>query len=300
MSLLPLRGESTAEPDEPRVVGLAGEDADETFEVLSSSTTREVLAALYEQPLTPSEVRDSVGTSLQNVHYHLDKLEEAALIEPAGVGYSEKGTEMTVYAPTSEAVVLFAGRRDDRSRLRSMLSRLFGVVLALGVGTATLRWFVESQTGRSVTEQAESGGGGDREFASSSGADGAAGGGAATGDGADTGGDAVTTADGGGGGDVSIASGGDGAATDGVEQATEAAPAATESPTSLDGAGQATEAATQTPADVARPAADTGATGAESIPQQVADALVAEPALAFLLGGLFVLCVVGVVWYTTR
>lgn len=112
------------------------EDADAAFDALASETARRVLSALYEEPRTPSAVQEAVGTSLQNVHYHLDNLETAGLIEPAGTGYSETGTEVTVYAPSSEAVVLFAGDSDDASRLRDRLAGLFGLALVVGVGTA--------------------------------------------------------------------------------------------------------------------------------------------------------------------
>ena len=294
MSLLPLRGESSADPDEPRVVGLAGEEADETFEVLSSGTTREVLAALYQEASTPSEIRDHIGTSLQNVHYHLGKLEDADLIEPAGVGYSEKGTEMTVYAPTSEAVVLFAGRRDDRSRLRSMLSRVFGVVLALGVGTAALRWFVRNQTTQSFS-------GGDSASGSAEYGGGAPSGGGAAGNGANASGagdtaatrvaesTAQATGGGGGGGGVSIASNDGGATT--------APPAPTSSPDP----GAATTTSPGTTADAVNRTTEAATShDPTTVPGQVAHALSTEPALAFLLGGLFVLCLVGLAWYTAR
>ncbi|WP_254545035.1 ArsR/SmtB family transcription factor [Halomarina pelagica] len=171
MSLLPLRGTPTSEPGEPRVVGLDGERADEIFDTLSAGTTREVLARLYDQPATPAELRDAIGTSLQNVHYHLGKLEDANLIEAAGVGYSEKGTEMTVYAPTSEAVVLFAGRSDDRSRLRSLLSRLFGVALALVVATLLLRRYLYGSLLPQFGGGSPAGGGGDAGSAGGAGGD---------------------------------------------------------------------------------------------------------------------------------
>lgn len=132
MSLLPSRVDVTPDPGEPAVVDIA--DADETFDVLGSRTARTILSTLYEDPRPPTEVRDAVGTSLQNVHYHLDRLESAGLIEPVGTGYSEKGTEMTVYGPASEAVVLFAGRERDRSRLRDLLARVVGAVVVLAAG----------------------------------------------------------------------------------------------------------------------------------------------------------------------
>ncbi len=117
MSILPLRDESQPPPNAPRILGLDSEAADKAFEVLTASTTRAVLSIIYEQPSTPTEIHDEVGTSLQTVHYHLEKLEDAGLIEPAGDEYSENGTEMTLYAPVTEAIALFAGRAPTSQRL---------------------------------------------------------------------------------------------------------------------------------------------------------------------------------------
>ena len=136
MSLLPNRPDVSPSPETPRVLEVSDEDADAAFDALSSETARRVLSAIYEEPRAPAAVREEVGTSLQNVHYHLDNLETAGLIEPAGTGYSETGTEVTIYAPSSEAVVLFAGDADDASRLRDRLAGLFGLALVVGAATA--------------------------------------------------------------------------------------------------------------------------------------------------------------------
>lgn len=112
MSAFPMRGEPDATPAEPRILSLEGEAADEVFETLGASTTRTVLSIIYERPATSTEIRDEIDTSLQNAHYHLRKLEDVGLIESAGVGYSEKGMEMTIYAPTTKAIVLFCGTED--------------------------------------------------------------------------------------------------------------------------------------------------------------------------------------------
>lgn len=135
MSLLPSRLQVTASPDEPKVLDIDGEEAAAAFDALGSETARAVLAATYEEPKTPPEIRETVGTSLQNVHYHIDRLQGADLLEPAGTGYSAKGNEMTVYGPASEAVVLFAGEEADGSRLRETIGRLFGLALVVGLST---------------------------------------------------------------------------------------------------------------------------------------------------------------------
>ncbi|WP_338729300.1 helix-turn-helix domain-containing protein [Haladaptatus sp. DJG-WS-42] len=147
--LLPLRADPEISPGDPRLVDVDSEAADEVFEALASRTARRILAVLYDDARTPTEIREEVGTSLQNVHYHLDKLQNAGLITPAGTGYSEKGKEMTVFAPTNESVVLFAGDERQQSLLRGVLTRLVGAIVllagaTLGLQYALANWFVQS------------------------------------------------------------------------------------------------------------------------------------------------------------
>lgn len=160
MSLLPRFVES--EPDDPRVLDVTGDDAGEAFDALSSETARRILATVYDEPSTPTEVREEVGTSLQNVHYHLDRLESAGLVQEAGVGYSEKGNEMTVYAPESEAVVLFAGEEHQRSRLQDVLGRILGLYVLLAVASIVVALFTrERGSGETLTARSGDGATGD-------------------------------------------------------------------------------------------------------------------------------------------
>ena len=125
--VFPLRSSVELEDREPRLVDMDDERADDVFEALGSETTRRVLSALHEEPRTASDLADVTDTSVQNAQYHLEKLQEVDLIESVETWYSERGTEMTVYAPADEALVLFAG--EDRSRsLRSLFKRVVGSV----------------------------------------------------------------------------------------------------------------------------------------------------------------------------
>lgn len=90
--------------------GLVGlEDPGTVFEVLSSSTARTILGALYRNPGPASDVATRVGTSLQNSTYHLNRLQDADLVNVVDTWYSAKGTEMNDYAPVNDPLVLFAG-----------------------------------------------------------------------------------------------------------------------------------------------------------------------------------------------
>ncbi len=134
--LLPFRPSDRArEPREPRLVDIGDEEADAVFAALSAETARDILGRLYREPGTATDVAEAADTSLQNARYHLEKLQSAGLVEPVDTWYSSRGTEMTVYAPTSEPLVVAAGPDEQTSILRSALGRLVGALGVLGVAS---------------------------------------------------------------------------------------------------------------------------------------------------------------------
>jgi len=223
MSLLPSRPDASPSEDAgPRVIGVDSEDADDVLAALSSSTARQLLAELHDDPAPPSELAEQVDTSLQNVQYHLEKLQSAGAVEVVETAYSEKGREMDVYAPADQPLVIFAGDESEGSTLRSALSRLVGALAALALGSLV----VQELFGRTSILPSPTGG------------DGAAGG----------------SADGGGDGDVSIASEGDGGATGtATETATEETVRAQDTTATATGTPGETQTAveTSTPTEIA-------------------------------------------------
>jgi DNA-binding transcriptional ArsR family regulator len=135
-NLLP-GGEVEEADEEPRVLGLDDEDADDVLGALSSETARDLLTAVHEEPATASELAAAADTSLQNAQYHIEKLEAAGLIEVRGTRYSAKGREMAVYGPNDSPLVLFAGERQESEGIRTALTTFLGSV-ALLAGVAVL------------------------------------------------------------------------------------------------------------------------------------------------------------------
>ncbi|WP_224269094.1 ArsR/SmtB family transcription factor [Haloprofundus salinisoli] len=119
---------SAADEAEPRVIGVDSEDADDLLSALSSDTARTLLSKLHEEPDTPSGLASRVDSSLQNVQYHLKKLENAGLVGVVDTVYSEKGREMSVYAPSDRPLVVFAGRESESTGLKTALKRLLASV----------------------------------------------------------------------------------------------------------------------------------------------------------------------------
>lgn len=95
------------EPDrETRLVELDTTEAAELCGVLASETATEILSALNDEPMVTSDVAERVGTSLQNAHHHLGRLCEADLVRVVDTWYSSRGSEMKVYAPVNERLVI--------------------------------------------------------------------------------------------------------------------------------------------------------------------------------------------------
>jgi DNA-binding transcriptional ArsR family regulator len=147
--LLPIQSETEVPDAGPRVVDLEGEDADAVFSALSSDTARNIYRALQEEPHTPSEIAEAADTSIQNVRYHLDNLEDAGLIEVVDTWYSSRGNEMSVYAPTSDALVLASGE-EQTSRLKTALSRLVSGIVVLALASLAFQRAAKSFVGGKI------------------------------------------------------------------------------------------------------------------------------------------------------
>ncbi|MFP8951808.1 helix-turn-helix domain-containing protein [Natrialbaceae archaeon A-arb3/5] len=142
--LFPFRSETAAQDGQPRVVDLEGEDADAVFSALSSTTARRIYAQLDEDPATPSDVADAIDSSIQNVRYHLENLEDAGLVEVVDTWYSSRGNEMSVYA-TTDGPLIVTSDESTATQLKTALSRLIGGIGALAGGSllvqyGTTRW----------------------------------------------------------------------------------------------------------------------------------------------------------------
>lgn len=107
-SAFPYRTPTDHTPCERTIVCADSENPSDLLQTVSSQTAQQVLATLNNGPATVSDIAEAIGTSIQNAKYHVNRLCKADLIEPVDTWYSEKGTEMTVYAlSVKELVVQF-------------------------------------------------------------------------------------------------------------------------------------------------------------------------------------------------
>ncbi|MDS0476429.1 helix-turn-helix domain-containing protein [Natrinema sp. 1APR25-10V2] len=154
--LFPFRSETAAEEGQPRVVDLEGEDADAVFAALSSTTARRIYAHLDDEPATPSDIADAIDSSIQNVRYHLEKLEDAGLVEVVDTWYSSRGNEMSVYA-TTDGPLIVTSDESRATQLKEALSRFIGGVGALAGGSLLVQYGLTRWLGPAPTGTADGG-----------------------------------------------------------------------------------------------------------------------------------------------
>ncbi|MFC3958103.1 ArsR/SmtB family transcription factor [Halovivax cerinus] len=136
--LFPLRSDAPTTDGTPRVVDLDDEDADDVFSALSSTTARRIYATLDADPGTPSDVAEAIDSSIQNVRYHLDKLEDAGLVEVVDTWYSSRGNEMSVYA-TANGPLIVTSDESRAAQLKRAVSRYVGGIGVLAAASFALQ-----------------------------------------------------------------------------------------------------------------------------------------------------------------
>lgn len=276
--LFPFRSEPAETEGQPRVVDLEGEDADAVFSALSSTTARRIYARLDDEPGTPSDVADAIDSSIQNVRYHLENLEDAGLVEVVDTWYSSRGNEMSVYA-TTDGPLIVTSDESTATRLREALSRFVGGIGALAGGSLLVQYGL-TRWAESVAESPSGG------TTSSGTADGDGADGSSAGDG--------ESADGPSAGDAESADGPSTGDNGGDDFETQTSPDDGAETTGGDNVSLDTE---PTGGDVNGTAESVGDGGTE-----VAEVLfeTVPPGALFFLGGLLVLTLVTVYWYWYR
>lgn len=104
----------------------------DTVKALSSRTRIRILNAALEKESTPTDLSDKVGKSKSTVSSHLDKLQNAGLLEKDQV----EGRRRVIYKPTSKTKAIIKGR--NRKVKFSILSTVSTAWIGLGLGLSAL------------------------------------------------------------------------------------------------------------------------------------------------------------------
>jgi len=116
-----------------KIVSLEELEADTIFEALSSSTARSILYEIYAEPGTISELAKRTDNSVQTVTYHLDSFLDAGLVQLKGTKYSEKGSEMDIYGPINDKIIIYIGGAGEKLDKKDIIKPNIGIISILFV-----------------------------------------------------------------------------------------------------------------------------------------------------------------------
>ena len=114
------------------LVSLDEEQAKKLAEVLSNKTARLILNYLSEhEDKSESDIAKALHLPLTTVHYNIENLKKASLIEVQHFMWSEKGKAMDLHSVAKKFIVLSPkGTHVDASRLKNLL--MIGGISGLG------------------------------------------------------------------------------------------------------------------------------------------------------------------------
>jgi DNA-binding transcriptional ArsR family regulator len=109
-----------------------------TVQALSSPTRIKILNEALKKEATPTDISDRIGRSKSTVSSHLEKLQEAELLEKD----SEEGRRRVIYRPTKKTEAIIKGR--SRKVKFSVLSTVSNAWIAGGLMLGALASKAES------------------------------------------------------------------------------------------------------------------------------------------------------------
>lgn len=121
-------------------------------ETITSNTSRKILNHLAEKEHdTEKTISDELKLPISTVHYHLQKLMEAKLIEVQEFHYSQKGREVNHYKLANKYIIIAPKKV---SGLREKLKGILPVAIAsLGIG-AVIKFVQDFGSFRSISKDA--------------------------------------------------------------------------------------------------------------------------------------------------
>jgi len=124
------------------LVSLKEDEAKKLAQVISNNTSRKILDILSDGSHTESEISEKLSLPLSTVHYNMQALLKAKLVQAEEYHYSKKGKEVLHYSLASKYVII--APKDAPGNLKERLKRIIpaGLIAVAGAGAIELfnRW----------------------------------------------------------------------------------------------------------------------------------------------------------------
>lgn len=126
------------------LVSLKEEESKKLAQVISSPTSRKILDKLAEKAFTETELAKELNLPLSTVHYNLQHLVKAKLVNADEFHYSEKGKEILHYSLAKKYVIIAPETAPEG--LKEKLKRIIPVALLVGGAASLIKFFSTKAT----------------------------------------------------------------------------------------------------------------------------------------------------------
>ncbi len=119
-------------------------------ETITSDTSRRILNHLVEKEDTEANIARQLDIPISTIHYHLQKLQEAGLVNVEEFHYSQKGREVNHYKLANKYIIIAPGK------VSGLKEKLKGILPVAGVvvGISIILKLLQSRTFSAVNKAA--------------------------------------------------------------------------------------------------------------------------------------------------
>jgi len=121
------------------LVSLKEDEAKTLAQVISNNTSRRILDILSDGAATESELAKKLSLPLSTVHYNIQALLKAKLVQADEYHYSKKGKEVLHYSLASKYVII--APKDAPGNLKERLKRIIPAGMVAVAGAAVIELF---------------------------------------------------------------------------------------------------------------------------------------------------------------
>ena len=138
------------------LVSLEEQESKKLAQIISNNTSRKILNFLTAKSATESEISKQLNIPMPTVHYNLQQLVKAGLVESKEYHYSEKGKEVNHYSLSKKYIIIAPSTAGLKAKLRSILPAALVVVVGAGLISIFTRFFTAGTFGAAKSAVPES------------------------------------------------------------------------------------------------------------------------------------------------
>lgn len=134
------------------LVSLEEQKSKELAQVISNDTSRKILDYLGKKEGTETDISKKLGMPLSTVHYNMQQLLKAGLIESKEFIYSDKGKPVNIYTVAKKIIVIAPNKQNN---LSETLKRLLPITIISAIASILIQVLVSiKDTGLLTTPKA--------------------------------------------------------------------------------------------------------------------------------------------------